>query len=390
MKHILVGITGGIAAYKGAELVRSLTKAGYEVRVILTEAGKSFITPLTLQALSKHKVFENLLDPEQEAAMSHIDLARWADAIVIAPASANFLAEVATGEANDLLTTLILAADAPVYLAPAMNQQMWQNATTQTNAQTLIDRGYEMIGPGEGDQACGESGIGRMVEPAEILTTIQNARILDDKHVLITAGPTREHIDPVRHISNPSTGKMGYALAVSALRAGAKVTLISGPTEQYCPPSIKRINVTSAEEMHSAVMAEIASCDIFIAAAAVSDYRPTMSSDIKMKKTADAIDITLERTPDILSDVSQLDSPPFLVGFAAETHDIISYAKEKLVRKKLNMIIANDVSDPNSGFASAYNQAIIITQNQELPLERQAKTQLANLIINEISTRYHD
>ena len=344
-KHILLAVSGGIAAYKSAELVRLLRKQGATVRVVMTRSAMQFVSPLTFQALSGHPVHSELLDADEENAMGHISLARWADALIIAPATANTLAKCSQGLADDLLSTLYLAATCPVYVAPAMNQAMWHKPVTQENIQKLKSHGVTVIGPEQGDQACGETGLGRMSEPSEIcrrLMTESTAQCLRGLKVLISAGPTREPLDPVRYISNRSSGKMGYALASAALKAGAKVTLVSGPVSLLAPVNVDLVSVETAAQMHTAVMSKAAEHDIYIGVAAVADYSPVLIEKEKIKKQSEQITLTLQKTRDILADVAQLgNNRPFTVGFAAETHDLEQYAQDKLAKKNLDMIAAN-------------------------------------------------
>ncbi|WP_211827403.1 bifunctional phosphopantothenoylcysteine decarboxylase/phosphopantothenate--cysteine ligase CoaBC [Kistimonas asteriae] len=396
-KRILVGITGGIAAYKTAELVRHLRKLGAEVHVVMTRAACEFITPLTLQALSSNAVHTDLLDPKAEAGMGHIELARWADVILVAPATADFMARLANGHGDDLLTTLCLATSAPLCLAPAMNQGMWNDNATRNNRQILEDRGIIQFGPAEGSQACGETGPGRMLEPMELiehLARMFKQETLTGRRVIITAGPTREAIDPVRYISNHSSGKMGYALAEAAVEAGADVTLISGPVNRETPDRVTRVDVTSARDMHRAVHETIADCDIFISTAAVADYRPDTEANSKIKKDPDAADetlqLTLVRNPDIVASVAALEQKPFVVGFAAETCDVISYATDKLHRKKLDLIVANDVSDTSIGFNSDDNAVTVIGPDFEDTLPRTSKRQVARQLLDILAQHYHD
>jgi phosphopantothenoylcysteine decarboxylase/phosphopantothenate--cysteine ligase len=392
-KHILLGVTGGIAAYKAAELIRRLQDHGALVRVVMTNAAQKFITPLTLQALSGNPVHCDLLDPEAEAAMGHIELARWADLVLIAPASADFMARLAHGEAGDLLTTLCLATDAGIAIAPAMNQGMWRDHATGQNLQTLINRNIAIFGPGDGSQACGDIGPGRMLEPAqlaEMAATQFQSRVLDGVNVVITAGPTREAIDPVRYISNHSSGKMGFALAEAAAEAGASVTLIAGPVTLSSPNRVERININSAEQMHQAALNTLPSCDIFIGSAAVADYRPAATPNQKIKKSATTMTIELVRNPDIISDVAGHIHRPFTVGFAAETQNVLDYARDKLERKNLDLIIANDVSNPDIGFNSDNNAVSIIWKESERSLPTATKQQLGRQLINEIAIRYKE
>ena len=388
-KRILLGITGGIAAYKSAELVRALAKAGADVRVVMTDGAKEFITPLTLQALSGNPVHHSLLDPEAEAGMGHIELARWADFILIAPASANFIARVTAGMGNDLLTTLILASNTPKAIAPAMNQAMWADESTQANIQTLKTLNKVQIwGPDAGEQACGDVGPGRMLEPdvlAQLLSDQFESDLLTGKTVTITAGPTREAIDPVRYISNHSSGKMGYALAVAAIEAGAKVNLISGPVNLATPDRVNRIDVASCNDMLAAVESVLDETDIFIGAAAVADYRPADVADQKIKKHQDAMQINLVKNPDIIATVASKENKPFTVGFAAETQDVVAYAKGKLEKKNLDMIVANDVSQDGIGFNSDQNAIIIIDRHSQTDFAQASKYQLANDVVSHIA-----
>ena len=344
-KRILLGITGGIAAYKSAELARLFSKAGADVRVVMTPAAVEFITPLTLQALTGNKVHTQLLDADAEAGMGHIELARWPDLVIVAPASADFLARAASGQANDLLSTLILATSAPVAVAPAMNQAMWGNAATQDNLMALRARGVLIFGPDSGPQACGDTGLGRMLEPQQILELaagLFQEALLSGLRLCVTAGPTREALDPVRYISNHSSGKMGFALAAEAAAAGAIVTLISGPVALQTPERVQRVDVVSARDMLEASLVATQNCDIFIGVAAVADYRPATAETHKIKKSGDALSIALVPNPDIISSIAALENRPFTVGFAAETQNIESFALAKLQRKKLDMLFAND------------------------------------------------
>lgn len=346
-RRVLLGITGGIAAYKSAELTRLLIKAGAEVRVVMTEAATQFITPLTLQALSGNRVHTALLDAEAEAGMGHIELARWPDLIVIAPTSANFIAKLAEGGADDILSTLVLATKAPVAIAPAMNQGMWSNGATQKNLQTLVERGMQVFGPAAGEQACGDVGLGRMLEPLEIAAlcaAMFDAGLLAGLRITITAGPTQEAIDPVRYISNRSSGKMAYALATEAAAAGAQVTLISGPVALATPDRVRRIDVVSAQQMLEASLDAAATCDVFIGVAAVADYRPEHVAVQKIKKGDDTLNLALVKNPDIISTIAALEKRPFTVGFAAETNDVEKHGAEKLQRKHLDLLFANDAN----------------------------------------------
>jgi phosphopantothenoylcysteine decarboxylase / phosphopantothenate---cysteine ligase len=390
-KRILLGVTGGVAAYKSAVLLRLLRKNGADVRVVMTRGASEFITPLTMQALSGKPVHTELLDLEAESAMGHIELARWADLILIAPASANFIARYANGFADDLLSTLCLATEAPVILAPAMNQQMWLNAATQENLEKLKTRGTTIIGPAEGEQACGEIGPGRMLEAEEIASLTAKSfetTILTGSRLLVTAGPTREAIDPVRYISNRSSGKMGYAVAIAALEAGADVSLISGPVNLPEPERVNVTNVNSAAEMHSAVMQKIMETDIFISAAAVADYSMENISDQKIKKSNDSFELKLKKNPDILSEVAALQNAPFSVGFAAETENLEANAQLKLKSKKLDMIAANQVGS-NQGFDVETNALTVIWKTGLKQLQQAPKTRLARNLINLIADQYN-
>jgi len=371
-KKVLLGIGGGIAAYKSVDLIRRLKERGADVRVIMTQSAMEFITPLTIQALSGNPVASDLLDPAAEAAMGHIELARWADVVLLAPATANLIARINAGMANDLLTTTCLATSAPVIVCPAMNQQMYQNITTQENLANLARKGLIIWQPASGNQACGEVGPGRMQEPtamAEQLVQFFGPKSLCGHNVLITAGPTREAIDPVRYISNHSSGKMGYSLAQAAAEMGAKVTLVSGPVNLATPPGVTRIDVDSAQQMLEAVMGQVEQHDIFIGCAAVADYRIAAVADQKIKKSAEQMQLALVRNPDILAAVAQHAIRPFTVGFAAETNDVEQYARGKLQRKKLDMIAANDVSIQGLGFNADSNALQVFWQDgsQQLP-----------------------
>jgi len=374
-RHVIVAISGGIAAYKGAELVRLLKKQGAVVKVILSRGAREFITPLTMQALSGEPTYTELLDETAEAGMGHIALARWADLFVVAPATADVIARLAQGRADDLLTTVALATPAPVAVAPAMNQQMWANAATQDNLSLLSDRGIHIVGPDAGEQACGDVGPGRLLEPGDIVAALEEKlqhRRLSGKHVVITAGPTVEAIDPVRYLSNHSSGKMGYALARACVTAGARVTLISGPVNLVAPERVDLISVTSALEMCEAAVSYAGGADLFIGAAAVADYRPEAAANQKIKKQqGSALSLTLVENPDIIATVANLsDRPTAVVGFAAETENLLAHAREKRARKKLDMVIANDVSDPATTFGSDQNAVSLVSEHQEhhLPL----------------------
>jgi len=385
-KRILLGICGGIAAYKSAELVRLLRKQGCEVRVVMTSSATKFVSALTFQALSGHAVASQLLNVEEENAMGHINLARWADIMIIAPATANIIAKLSHGLADDLLSTLYLAATCPVYIAPAMNQAMWSKAVTQENILRLRNHGVQFIGPEQGSQACGETGLGRMTEAkdicAELLQQSSPSDRLKNINILITAGPTREPLDPVRYISNRSSGKMGYALAEAAKNAGANVTLVSGPVSLAVPDNITCLKVETAEEMHQAVMSAIPQHTLYIGAAAVADYSPVTLSTSKIKKQHDDSVIKLQKTKDILADVAAHPSrPQFVVGFAAETDNLEYYAKDKLTRKNLDMIAANWVGKQQGGFESDENALQVYCPSGSKHLKMTDKKQLAEQLI---------
>ena len=394
-KNILLGVTGGIAAYKAAEIVRHLKKSGSSVRVVMTKSAEEFITPLTLQALSGNRVSRELLDAEAEAAMGHIELAKWADGILIAPATANTLARLSSGRGDDLLSTITLAFEGPISLAPAMNQAMWRDSRTQENLKKLIDKGYILCGPGSGEQACGDVGLGRMLEPLEIMKIFSDSfkeGILSGKSVLITAGPTKEPIDPVRFITNRSSGKMGYSLAEAAIDAGAIVTLITGPVDIEPPMKCNTIPVETAKEMHEAVMHHVNKKDIYIGTAAVSDYRPARKNETKLKKDDKGSPLILElvENQDILKSVSELDERPYVVGFAAETNDLIKNAKTKFKNKGLDLVVANDVSDKSIGFDSDDNAVTLITKSRNLAIEKESKRKIAKRIIKLIAEEIND
>ncbi|MFB9145844.1 bifunctional phosphopantothenoylcysteine decarboxylase/phosphopantothenate--cysteine ligase CoaBC [Halomonas alkalicola] len=371
-RRVLLGISAGIAAYKSAVLARLLKQAGCEVRVVMTEGAQAFITPLTLQALTGEPVRTSLLDPEAEAGMGHIELARWADTILIAPATADLMARLAAGMADDLLTTLCLASEAEKVMAPAMNQAMWRHPATARNAARLVEDGWRLLGPASGDQACGDVGPGRMLEPEAILAALLDASQVSNTGdapaagmaVTITAGPTREPLDPVRYLSNHSSGKMGYALAEAAAALGARVTLISGPVNLPCPAGVARLEVETALEMHEAAMRLAEQSDLFIGCAAVADYRAEQAAEHKIKKVEgeEGLTLRLVKNPDIIASVAALPEArrPFVVGFAAETRDLAAYARDKLTRKRLDMIVANDVSREGLGFGADDNAALVL------------------------------
>lgn len=390
--RILLGVTGGIAAYKSPDLVRRLAERGAQVQVVMTAGAREFVTPLTFQAVSGRAVRSDAFDVEAEQGMSHIELARWADLVVIAPATANFLAQLAHGAADDLLSTLCLATSAPVAVAPAMNRQMWANAAVQANVTTLRGRGIQVLGPGTGSQACGEVGEGRMLEPAQIAEAVWALLPvngpLSGRRVLITAGPTRERIDPVRFISNRSSGKMGYAVATAMRELGAEVTLVSGPVNLPTPAGVKRIDVESAEQMYQAVMGEVGRADIFVGTAAVADYRPANPASCKIKKQSDTLDLCMERTVDILASVAALPKRPFVVGFAAETNDVEAHARTKLERKNLDLIAANEVGDTKV-FEQDDNALVLLWRDGgRHELGAGPKTELARALARFIAQRY--
>ncbi|ADJ29769.1 bifunctional phosphopantothenoylcysteine decarboxylase/phosphopantothenate--cysteine ligase CoaBC [Nitrosococcus watsonii] len=390
-KRILLGVSGSIAAYKGADLVRRLRELGAKVQVVMTTTAQGFITPLTFQALSGKPVHTALMDPAQEAAMGHIALARWADLLLVAPASADCLARLAQGRANDLLTAICLATTAPLAVAPSMNQQMWQALATQENIAVLCRRGVQVWGPAKGEQACGEQGPGRMAEPHELIgaaTKLLTKPFLAGRSVLVTAGPTRESWDPIRFLSNRSSGKMGYALAAAAAEAGAQVTLISGPVALETPLGVHRIQVESAQQMCDAMLVQVAAMDILIACAAVADYRPVKQATQKIKKTHQGLTLELERTPDIVEQLSNLADKPFIVGFAAETEHLETNASRKLKHKGLDMIAANWVRE-GQGFEVDDNALTVLWHGGKVDLPRTSKTQLARTFIKLIAEHYH-
>jgi phosphopantothenoylcysteine decarboxylase/phosphopantothenate--cysteine ligase len=401
-KNIILAVTGGIAAYKSAILVRRLKDFGFDVRVVMTHGAQAFITPLTFQALSGNPVHTELLDPEAEAGMGHIELARWADLVLVAPASCDSIAKFANGLADDLLSTLYLATKAPVWVAPAMNQQMWAAKATQRNLQTLVEDGVHVIMPDAGEQACGDVGLGRMPEPEDLARQVaayfhkaqralaEKFGLLAGKRVTITAGPTREAIDPVRYISNHSTGKMGFALAAACYAAGAKVTLVAGPVSLDTPNGVQRINVSSAMQMLDVSMNQLKDgCDIFIATAAVADYRVAQVAEHKIKKAGDELAVALVKNPDIVATIAQQEQRPFMVGFAAETQNVEEYAAGKLVAKKLDMIACNDVSRPDIGFASDENaMTVFFAQSYHMKkreLEKASKQEISQQLVESIA-----
>lgn len=386
-KNIIVALTGSIAAYKAAELVRLIKKSEAEVRIIMTDAAKEFITPITMQALSGNPIHSNLLDTEAEAAMGHIELAKWADVIVVSPCSANTLAKISQGLGSDLLTAVILATEAKIFLAPAMNQQMWNAQITQENVVRASSLGHKILGPGEGEQACGDIGSGRMLEPEEIFAALEalSLSLLEGKKVLITAGPTQEPIDPVRYLSNHSSGKMGYALAEAAEAAGASVTLVSGPVNLRASSSIEVIDVVTAKDMFAEVKRSIEAADIFIGCAAVADYSPVNTHSQKIKKNLNEnLLLELEPNPDILKFVSENYSNKTIIGFSAETENVEDFAREKLVAKNLDFIVANDVSRNDIAFNAAENEVLIISKDKTKALAKASKILVAHQILNYI------
>ncbi len=389
-KRVLLGITGGIAAYKCAELSRLFAKAGAEVRVAMTRAATEFITPLTMQALSGNRVSLDLLDTEAEAAVGHIELARWADLVLVAPATADFIARVTHGQADDILSTLVLATNAPIAIAPAMNQAMWADSGTQANLQSLNERGFHIFGPGEGEQACGDVGLGRMLEPEQLIehsAALFDVGELAGLRFVITGGPTREAIDPVRFITNHSSGKMAYALAQEAAAAGAMVTLVSGPVNLPPPESVQLLDVESAEEMLAAVMENIGGARVFIGVAAVADYRPKLQAEEKIKKDSEDLTLELIKNPDIISEVAKLESKPFVVGFAAETNSIVENGKEKLKNKNLDLLFANNATET---FNSDSISVTAIAPDNEFEIATANKNVVAREMLKLIAEKVKD
>jgi phosphopantothenoylcysteine decarboxylase / phosphopantothenate---cysteine ligase len=388
--RVLLGVTGGIAAYKSPDLVRRLIERGAEVQVVMTAAAQKFITPMSFQAVSGRPTRSDLWDSAAEAAMGHIELARWAQLVLIAPASADFIARLAAGRADDLLATLCIATEAPIMLAPAMNRVMWANKATQANVGTLVSRGVRILGPASGNQACGEIGEGRMWEPVQLAESLleppANAGLLAGLNVLITAGPTRERLDPVRYLTNRSSGKMGFAVAAAAREAGAHVTMVSGPVQLSTPTGVTRINVESAREMYAAVHRHVAEADVFIAAAAVADFQPVTVAKQKIKKQGVSVKLDLEPAPDIIKSVAEMTKRPFVVGFAAETNDVEDNARSKLKRKKLDMIAANQVGD-GIAFDCDDNALTVIWPGGKADLERGPKIDVARSLIALIAER---
>jgi phosphopantothenoylcysteine decarboxylase/phosphopantothenate--cysteine ligase len=388
-KRVLLGVTGGIAAYKAAELASLLTRQGLEVRVVMTEAARRFVGPLTFAALTGHPVPGDMFDPAQEVTIGHIELARWAQAVVVAPATANLIAKAAVGLADDLLSTVLLATEAPLLLAPAMNPRMYAHPTVQENLARLKSRGVHVVGPAQGRTACGEEGPGRMAEPAEIaeaLMGIMSPRDLEGVTLLVTAGPTREHLDPVRFISNPSTGRMGIEVARAAARRGARVTLVLGPTHLEPPPGVETVRVVSAADMHRAVLERASQARVVVAAAAVSDFRPAHYAPQKVKKHGGEELCRLEATPDILAELGRDKGERILVGFAAETEEVLANARAKLEAKNLDLIVANDVSSPDAGFAVETNRVTFLDRaggREELPL--MSKAQVAERLCDRLA-----
>ncbi|MDO6764315.1 bifunctional phosphopantothenoylcysteine decarboxylase/phosphopantothenate--cysteine ligase CoaBC [Agarivorans sp. 1_MG-2023] len=395
-KKILLAITGGIAAYKMPELVRRLKEQGAEVKVVMTNHATSFITPLTLQAVSGEPVGQEVVDPAQEASMGHIAYAKWPDLVLMAPATANSIAKFSHGLADDLVSTLLLATDAPIVIAPAMNQQMYQAMATQANLSLLKQRGVPIWGPAQGEQACGDVGPGRMLEPAQLLANVQAMfapkapPVLNGVNVMITAGPTREAIDPVRYISNHSSGKMGFALAEAAKQLGASVTLVSGPVNLATPQGVEKVAVNTAQEMLDATLEHAAQCDIFIACAAVADYRVADVAEQKIKKTdeSDEMQLRLVKNPDIVATIARLAKKPFTVGFAAETQNVSHYAQDKMARKNLDMIAANDVSKPEQGFNSEQNALTVFWPTGHQQLDLADKSALAQQLLALVAKQY--
>lgn len=390
-KRVLLGVTAGIAAYKTPELVRKLSELGADVQVVMSKNSEQFVAPLALQAVSGHDVHHFAMTADSESGMGHIDLARWADVVLIAPATANSIARLVAGMADELLTTICSATEAPIAVAPAMNQQMWQNQANQENLKVLAKRGVLILGPDSGEQACGEVGPGRMLQPIDIAKQLGESfqtTSLAGVKLMLTAGPTWEALDPVRGLTNHSSGLMGYALAEAAQEAGASVTLISGPTNLSSPERVTTENVVSAAEMHAAVMASIAEQDIFIGVAAVADYRPVAEADQKIKKNADEMTLTLVKNPDILADVAARENAPFCVGFAAETNDVVNYARGKLEKKRLHMIAANHVGGTQTGFGTPENAITLITADKVIELPKASKSAIARQLIVHIAEHY--
>lgn len=389
---VLLGVTGGIAAYKSPELVRRLRDLGAEVQVVMTPSAEKLVSATVFQAVSGREVRVDLWDEQAEAAMSHIELARWADLVVVAPATANTMSQLATGTASSLLTTLCLATEAPLVLVPAMNQAMWRNPATQHNREVLTQRGIRLIGPAEGEQACGDTGPGRMVEPADIVSTLRGAFVatagqLDGVTVVVTAGPTREPIDPVRYVSNRSSGKMGFAVAAAAAAAGGRVTLVTGPVNLPTPPGVDRLDVETAAEMHDVALAHAEKADIYIGAAAISDYRPQKVQKQKIKKQSATLSLDMVRSKDVLADIAALKNAPFTVGFAAETERLEEYARGKMLAKKLDMIVGNLVGK-DLCFEQDDNSVLVLWHGGAEEIPRMSKTEVAQRLVGLISARY--
>jgi phosphopantothenoylcysteine decarboxylase/phosphopantothenate--cysteine ligase len=391
-KRILLGVSGGIAAYKSVDLTRRLRDTGAEVRVVMTKGALAFVTPLTFQAVSGNPVHTTLLDETAEAGMGHIELARWADQVLIAPATANFIARLAHGLADDLLSTICLATSAPLMLAPAMNQKMWSNPATQANCILLRERGVRLAGPASGSQACGETGPGRMMEPGDLVAALTPVfqGILEGKHIVVTAGPTYEDIDPVRYIGNRSSGKMGFAIAAAAAASGAVVSLVAGPVTLETPAGVERTDVRSANEMRDTAVRLASAADIFIAVAAVADYTPARPAAQKIKKGLPKQRLELVSTPDIVAEVAAMDDGPFTIGFAAETEKLKEHASGKLSSKRLDMIAANRVGQHDSGFESENNEILILVPDGEKYLGKGSKQDLARLLIAEVAARFKE
>lgn len=389
-RRVLLGVTGSIAAYKSPDIVRRLKEQGAEVRVVLTASAEKLVSPTVFQAVSGEAVRGDIWDEKAEAAMGHIELAKWADLILIAPATANLVAQLAAGSAENLLTTICLASEAPLTIAPSMNQAMWRDAATQNNCEVLRKRNITFIGPDDGEQACGDTGPGRMSEPADIVNRLARGGMagrLEGLRIMVSAGPTREAIDPVRFISNRSSGKMGFAVARAAADAGAKVTLIAGPVNLPTPPGVERVDVETTQQMCDAALERVIGMDIYIGAAAISDYRPVQVATQKIKKTADTFVLEMLRSPDLLATIAGLDDCPFTVGFAAETENLEQHATDKLKRKKLDMIVANLVGE-NLCFDADDNEAVVLWQDGRQPLPRASKQELARQLIEVIASRY--
>ncbi len=392
-KHVLVGITGGIAAYKTPDLVRGLVERNSIVKVVMTRSAVNFVSPVTMQAVSGEPVFQELLDPDSEKIMSHINLSRWADQIIVAPATANFIAKLAVGLADDLLSTICLASEAPIAIAPAMNRIMWENPATRKNISILEARGITVIGPDYGNQACGEIGMGRMIEPISLIDFFEkklDSVTLNGLTTVVTAGPTWERLDPIRGFTNSSSGKMGYAIAKAALLAGSKVILISGPTNLSPPSEATTHYVTSAKEMLNKVEKIIDDADIFVGVAAVSDYRPKIFQEEKIKRNADSIKLELVSNPDILAFVASQPNPPFIVGFAAETANLVKNARKKLIKKNIDLIAANHISTKNSVFGSDYNTLTLVDRHSEIDLGSGLKSILAERLIMQIASKLYE